>query len=102
MTFLSGPTNIQVGNTASFVVEFLDSSGDLTVPSSADMSISYVNTSGSTVSESVTLTQSNSFWTGTWSSTSAALGLATWTVTMAGSTETQATGQIRVIDREGG
>lgn len=99
-TYLSGPINIQQGNSANFVIEFLDSSGDLTVPSTANMEVTYTNTSNNTQTDTVTLTNTNSFFTGTWSSTSAALGTATWIATMAGSTETQATGQIRVIDRE--
>jgi len=96
----SGPFNIQQGNSANFVVEFFDSSGDLTVPSSADLTVTYTNTSNASQTDSVTLTEVNSFFTGTWPSTSAALGLAVWAATCAGSTETQSTGQIRIIQRQ--
>lgn len=99
MTFLSGPVNIEQGNSAKFAIEFLDSTGALTVPSSANLSVAYTNISNTTQTDSVTLTEENSFWTGTWSSTSAALGLATWTATGA-STTVQATGQIRVLQRQ--
>lgn len=97
--FISGPINIEQGNSASFAIEFLDSSGDLTVPSSADLSITYVNTSNISTTDSVTLTEDNSFWTGTWSSASAALGLATWVAT-GGSTTISATGQLRILQRQ--
>lgn len=95
----SGPINIQQGNSANFTIEFLDDDGDLTVPSSANLSITYTNTSNTSQTDSVTLTNSNSFFTGTWSSTSAALGLATWEATAA-STTVQATGQLRIIQRQ--
>lgn len=102
MVFASGPFNIQQGNSAEFTVEFLDIQGIATTPSSAYMTVSYVNTSGIGINETVTLTVSNTFFTGTWSSTSAALGLATWTAICNSSVGQVATGQIRVIDREGG
>lgn len=100
MTFNSGPFNIQQGNSANFVIEFLDSSGSLTVPSTASLSVTYTNTLNASQTDSVTLTETNSFFTGTWSSTSAALGLAVWTATRTGSTETQSTGQLRIIQRQ--
>lgn len=96
----SGPINIESGNSTFFTVEFLDSTGSLTVPASAGMTVTYTNTSNSTQTDTVTLTPNGSFFTGTWSSTSAALGLATWITTMTGSTTTQATGQVRVIERQ--
>lgn len=97
--YQSGPVNLQQGNTANFVVEFL-SSGILTVPSSATMTVAYTNTSNTSQTDSVTLTNTNSFFNGRWSSTSAALGLATWTVISAASTTVAATGQLRIIDRQ--
>lgn len=98
--YQSGPVNIQQGNSATFNVEFLDSTGALTVPSSGLVTVTYTNTSNTSQSDSVSLTEYNSFFTGTWSSTSAALGLATWVATMAGSTTTQATGQLRILQRQ--
>lgn len=97
--YQSGPVNLQQGNTASFVVEFL-SSGVLTTPSSGTMTVAYVNTSGTATTDSVTLTNTADFFTGTWSSTSASLGLATWVVISATSTSVAATGQLRIIDRQ--
>lgn len=97
--YQSGPVNLQAGNTASFIVEFL-SSGVLTVPSSGTMTVAYTNTSGTAASDDVPLTNVNDFFTGSWSSTSAALGLATWTVISAASTTVAATGQLRILDRQ--
>src|SRR5262245_12053138 len=96
----SGPINIQQGNSANFTVEFLSSLVELTVPSSAYITIAYTDITSIAVSETVDLTEDNSFFTGTWSSTSAALGLATWTVMAANSTISQSVGQIRVIQRQ--
>lgn len=99
-TYNSGPINIQSGNSANFTVEFLSSTGSLTVPSTCNFTVVYTNASNAAQTDTVTMTESNSFFIGTWSSTSAALGLAIWSVTMAGSTTTQATGQIRVLQRQ--
>ena len=92
-----GPVNITTGNSAKFVAEFLDSNGLITTPSTASIAVSYTNTSNTTQTDTVTMTLVNSFWTGTWSSTSASLGVATWTLTSG--TTTAQTGLIRVIDQ---
>jgi len=96
----SGPIDIQQGNSANFTVEFLSSLNVLTVPSSAYIDISYINISASAASETIDLTENNSFFVGTWSSTAAALGLATWIAYAANSTTGQATGQLRIINRQ--
>lgn len=96
----SGPINIEVGNSAYFTIEFISSVGELIVPSSANLTVTYVNTSNVGVTDTVSLSETNSFFSGTWSSTSAALGLATWQATMAGSTVVQATGQLRILQRQ--
>jgi len=102
MPFQSGPVNLQQGNQAEFVVEFLDTDGNTTVPSSGTLTITFTNTSNSTDSTTIALTATNSFFTGTWSlSSTAALGLATWEATAPGITSPAASGQIRVIDRDG-
>lgn len=93
-----GPVNIVQGNQARFAIEFLDSNGLLTAPSSASLNVIYTTITNSSQTDSVTLTLSDSVWTGTWSSTSAARGLATWQVTATGSTSVVQTGFIRVID----
>lgn len=93
-----GPVNITGGNSAKFVLEFLDASGNVTTPSSANLTVTYTNTSNISQTDTVSLTVAGSFWTGTWSSTSAAFGLASWSLTRAGSTTVAQNGQIRVID----
>ena len=99
VTYNSGPINIQKDNSATFAIEYLSTSGYLTVPSSGGLTVTYINNSNISVTDNVTLTESNSIFTGVWSSTSAALGLATWQATMAGSTVIQAAGQVRVLQR---
>src|ERR1019366_221171 len=91
-----GPVNITQNNSAQFAIEFL-SNNSLTVPSSGNLTVSYTNNSNAAQTDTVTLTLNNSFYQGTWSSTSSALGLATWTLTAAGSTSTQQTGQLKII-----
>lgn len=100
MVYNSGPINIEAGNSALFTIEFLSSAGLLTVPSTANLTVTYVNTSNVGVTDTVSLTETNSFFMGTWSSTSAALGLATWQATMAGSSVVQASGQLRILQRQ--
>lgn len=96
------PVNISYPNTARFVVEFFDTEGALTVPSSGTLTISYTDrTTLSATSTSIGLTQANSFFLGTWSSTGAAIGLATWSVSAPGITSPAASGTIRVIDTDG-
>lgn len=97
--FQSGPFNIEQGNTASFVVEFFDTTGATTVPSSASMTMAYTNTSGSSQTDNVALTVVNSFFLGTWSSTSAALGIAVGTATTAFSSIQVSLVQLRVMQR---
>lgn len=96
----SGPINIQQGNSAEFTIEFLSSTGTLTVPSSANLTVSYTDLSNNAIVDTVGLTNTNSFFTGTWPSVSAALGLAIWNVTAAGSTVSQSVGQLRIIQRQ--
>jgi len=98
--FNSGPINIEAGNSAAFTVEFLDSSGNITVPSGGSLAVTYLNASNSSQTDTVTLAGNGSFFTGTWSSTSAALGTATWVATITGSTITQSAGQVRIIQRQ--
>jgi hypothetical protein len=94
----SGPFNIEQGNSANFTVEFFDINGLLAIPVGPSMTISYINISNINQIDTITLTPSNNFFTGTWSSASAALGLANYS-TVAASVQV-ATGQIRVIQRK--
>ena len=90
------PTNILYGNTAEFVVEFLDSDGNVTVPDSGTLVITYTTTAGSSTSDSISLTLSGSFWTGSWDSSVAALGQVEWSVSAP--TVSATTGYLRIID----
>lgn len=93
-----GPVNIQYGNSAFFTAEFYDSNGLLTVPSGATLSITYTNINNVSQTDTLAMSLSNSFYTCTWSSSSAALGLALWTVIAAGVSSASQLGVIRVID----
>lgn len=93
-----GPHNIQQGNSAFFTVEFLDANGELTTPSGSSLSITYTNTSFASQTDVITLAPINFFFTGTWSSTSASLGLANWTIVATGLSSLSQTGIIRVVD----
>jgi hypothetical protein len=99
--FASGPFNIEQGNSVVFGVEFFDASGFTSVPSSASMTVAYTNTSNVTQTDSFTLNRQNLFFTGSWSSTSAALGLATYTAIANSSVSPIANGQLRIIQRKG-
>ncbi len=99
--FDSGPFNIEAGNSASFVVEFLDAAGFTSIPSSASMTVAYVNTANSPQTDAFALVVKSKFFVGTWSSTSAALGLATWTAIANSSVGQVKQGQLRVIQRKG-
>lgn len=93
-----GPVNITGGDSAFFTVEFFDSNGNTTTPSSAVLSITYVNNSNASQTDTVALSVTGSFFTGSWSSALASFGLANWSITSAGSTSVAQTGIIRVID----
>jgi hypothetical protein len=92
-----GPVNITFGNAAQFIVEFLDTYGNLTVPSGGTVTVSYTNTSAAPQTDTVALSLTNSYFLGTWGSSLAALGVATWQAFAAGSTSIAQTGTIRVI-----
>ena len=92
------PTNIQKGNTAQFVIEFISSHGLITVPAGGTIEITYV-TGLTTASTAITLTQVSEFFTASWDSSVADYGAAPWFVTAIGSTNiVQASGQLRIID----
>ncbi len=99
--FDSGPFNMEQGNSVAFTVEFLDQNGFISVPSSASMTVAYTNTANSSQTDAFTLNVSNRFFVGTWSSTSAALGLATWTAIANSSVGQVKQGQLRILQRKG-
>ena len=92
-----GPVNLTQGNSAFFTVEFYDTSGNITTPSAATITLTYINLGNSTQVDVVTLSPRGSFFTGTWSSTSATYGLADWVVSATGGSTAMQQGQIRVI-----
>lgn len=77
------PFDVHRGAVVGFSIEFLDANGNLTLPSSASLSISYPALTGGTAVATVSLTRGRVF-TGTWDSTIADLGLATVSITGAG------------------
>lgn len=89
-------TNVVQGNTAQFVAEFLDTSGNVTVPSGGTLNITYP-TGLTTASTAISMTQQNSFFTATWASSVSSLGPALWNITSIGSTTPAATGDLRII-----
>ncbi len=92
------PTNITQGNTAQFVVQFISSAtGSAIVPSSGALTITY-NISGVATSTAISLVLQGSMFTGSWDTTPADLGLATWAVSSPATTNPAQTGQINVID----
>jgi hypothetical protein len=92
-----GPVNLTQGNGAFFTAEFYDANGFVTIPSGATVNVTYINTSNTTTTDFVSLAQTGSFFTGTWSSVLANLGLATWVLFATGNSTSVQTGQIRVI-----
>lgn len=93
-----GPVNINYGNSAFFTAEFYDSNGNLTVPSGATLSITYININNTSQTDNVALSVNNSFFIGTWSSSNASLGLAPWSIFVTGFSTASQIGVIRVID----
>lgn len=94
------PINITQGNSAQFTVEFIDSTGALTVPVGGQIVINYTSASTlASTSQTIALVQNGNLFTGTWNSGVAALGLAPWSVYATGSTSVAAQSDvIRVID----
>lgn len=90
------PVNITQGNTARFIVEFLDSSGNLSSPDGGTLDITYP-TGVTSASTSIALTASGSFYTANWDSSVSALGTADWSVTATGSLIAADSGTLRVI-----
>lgn len=99
MTYVDyGPFNLNYGNSAFFTAEFYDSNGILTIPAGATLSVTYTNINNASQTDSLSMSLLNSFYTATWSSTNAALGLAPWTITALGASSASQIGIIRVID----
>jgi len=92
-----GPYNVTQGSTVEFTVEFLDATGATTTPTSATLIVTYTALAGSTAIATVALSQSGSFFVGTWGSGVAQLGLATFSITGAGQASAT-TGSLRLLN----
>lgn len=92
------PYNITQGSTVEFTVEFLDSDGNITVPSSATLTVVYTNTSNSTASDTIDMTGSGSFFIATWGSGVSNLGNANYLITAPGQVN-PAQGTLRITLR---
>lgn len=92
------PTNLLSGNSAKFVVEFVDASGILVNPSSAALTLTYL-ISGVANSSTLEMSQTGSFWTATWSSVGVDVPSdATWSVASSATSNPAQTGTLRIID----
>lgn len=92
-----GPVPISYGRSAFFTAEFFDANGNTTSPLSATLRVTYRNLTHASQTDTTILTPTGSFFTGTWSSTSASYGLADWNVTATGGSTAGQTGQLRII-----
>lgn len=91
------PVNVTQGSTVEFTVEFFDSNQILTVPTSATMTVTYPPSSNNIAIATavIGMTPSGSFFTATWGSGVAALGLSSYSVSAPGQA-TPTTGTLRV------
>jgi len=76
--------NVTQGSTVQVIVEYRDASGNLVVPSSATLVMTYTAISGTSASSTIAMSQSNSVFTANWESAQAALGNAAILVTAPG------------------
>ena len=92
------PINVTTGSTVQFTVEFFDSTNVLTVPTSATLTVTYPLSSNSiaTGTATISMTPSGSFFTGTWGSGVAALGITSYSVSAPGQLS-PTTGSLRII-----
>jgi hypothetical protein len=89
--------NVTSGSTVNFTVEFLDSNGNTTIPSSATLTITYTTVAGSTTFTVISMTQSGSFFVGTWGTGVAAIGAALYSITAPGQV-TPTFGDLRLLN----
>ncbi len=91
------PTNATLGSTIVFTVEFFDSNSNLTVPTSATLTISYPPSSNNVVTATaiIAMTPAGSFFTATWGSGVAAFGITNYSVSAPGQASAT-TGQLRL------
>jgi hypothetical protein len=94
------PINVVTGSTVGFTVVFFSTTTGqsvMTVPSSATLTLTYPLSSNSitTASCAIGMTPSGSFFTATWGSAVAALGITNYSVSAPGQA-TPTTGQLRI------
>jgi hypothetical protein len=91
------PINASQGSTIGFTVEFFDTTGNLTVPTSATLTITYPPSSNSIVTQTATIGMSaaGNFFSATWGSGVAALGLTSYSISAPGQA-TPTTGILRL------
>ena len=93
--------NAPLGQSITFTAMFFDSAAVLTVPSSATLTVTYPPSSNSltTVSCSIAMTAAGSFFTATWASSVAALGMSSYAASAPGlvSGSSGSTGELRLI-----
>jgi hypothetical protein len=92
------PINVTTGSTVQFTVEFFDSTNALTVPSSATLTVTYPLSSNSIVTTIATIGMlpSGSFFTATWGTGVAALGITNYSISAPGQAS-PTTGSLRLI-----
>jgi hypothetical protein len=95
------PINVVTGSTVGFTVVFFSTASGqsvMTVPSSATLTVTYPLSSNSIVTgtASIGMTPSGSFFTATWGSGVAALGITNYSVSAPGQA-TATTGSLRII-----
>lgn len=95
------PFNAPLGRTIVFTAVFYDTDEDVTVPSSATMTVNYPASSSpiTIVSCSIDMSAAGNFFTATWASSVAALGLSSFSVAAPGQVTAApgATGTLRLI-----
>lgn len=92
------PFNVTQGSTVQFTVEFFDSTNVLTVPTSATITVTYPQAGNSVTLVSCVISMSpvGNFFTATWGSGVAALGLSSFSVNAPGQV-TPTAGTLRLI-----
>ena len=92
------PFNVTLGSTVGFTVEFFDSTENITVPTSATLTITYPMSSNSLIIGTATIGMSaiGNFFSATWGTGVAALGLANYSISAPGQAS-PTTGTLRLI-----
>jgi hypothetical protein len=88
--------NLRSGDKAKFVVEFVDSSGNLSLPGGGTLKVTYA-LNGTSFTDTLALIQNQSFFTVTWGSSSSDQGLCPWSIFAPGNV-LATTGFLRIIN----